>query len=504
MTKPVALIVCDGWGLNPRKDHNAIAAARTPHFDELYAKWPWMPLHTSGLAVGLPEGQMGNSEVGHMNMGAGRIVYQELTRIDVAIRDGSFFQNDVLAKVMEDTKQAGKDLHLIGLLSDGGVHSSIEHMFALVRMAKERGVERVWIHAFLDGRDTAPKSARGFLARTEQVLREIGLGKIATISGRYYAMDRDQNWERTELAYRAMVDAQGRPADDADSAIARSYEEGINDEFVVPVVLDAQGRIKDGDGVIFFNFRPDRARQITQAITDREFNAFERGAAPLVRFVCLTQYKDSFGLPVAYPPQKLVDNLASVLAEKRVRQLHTAETEKYAHVTFFFNCGREAPYDLEERILIPSPKIATYDLQPEMSAPEVAASAAAAIDAHHTDVLIMNFANADMVGHTGNMAATVQAIEAVDRAVGQVVAAILRQGGTALITADHGNAEMMIDYETGEIMTSHTTNPVPLIMAGRQLKLRESGILADVAPTILDLLDIAQPAAMTANTLIQR
>jgi 2,3-bisphosphoglycerate-independent phosphoglycerate mutase len=504
MTKPVALIVCDGWGLNPRKDHNAIAAARTPHFDELYAKWPWLPLHTSGLAVGLPEGQMGNSEVGHMNMGAGRIVYQELTRIDLAIRDGSFFQNEVLAKVMEDTKQAGKDLHLIGLLSDGGVHSSIEHMFALVRMAKERGVERVWIHAFLDGRDTPPRSARTFLARTEQVLREIGLGKIATISGRYYAMDRDQNWERTELAYRAMVDGQGRPADDPDQAIARSYEEGINDEFVVPVVLDAEGRIKDGDGVIFFNFRPDRARQITQAITDREFKGFDRGPAPLVRFVCLTQYKDSFGLPVAYPPQKLVDNLASVLAEKRVRQLHTAETEKYAHVTFFFNCGREAPYDLEERILIPSPKIATYDLQPEMSAPEVAASAAAAIDAHHTDVLIMNFANADMVGHTGNMAATVKAIEAVDAAVGQVVAAILRQGGTALITADHGNAEMMIDYETGEIMTSHTTNPVPLIMAGRQLKLRESGILADVAPTILDLLDIAQPAAMTANTLIQR
>ncbi|MFN3430382.1 MAG: 2,3-bisphosphoglycerate-independent phosphoglycerate mutase [Candidatus Sericytochromatia bacterium] len=504
MTKPVALIVCDGWGINPRTDHNAIAAARTPHFDELYAKWPWMALQTSGLAVGLPEGQMGNSEVGHMNMGAGRIVYQELTRIDVAIRDGSFFQNEVLAKVMVDTQAAGKDLHLFGLVSDGGVHSSIEHMFALVRMARERGVERVYLHAFLDGRDTAPRSARSFLARTEQVLGEIGLGRVATISGRYYAMDRDQNWERTELAYRAMVDAHGRSADDSDQAIARSYEEGVNDEFLVPVVLDAQGRIKDGDGVIFFNFRPDRARQITQAITDPEFKGFERGAVPLVRFVCLTQYKDSFGLPVAYPPQKLVDNLASVLAEKRVRQLHAAETEKYAHVTFFFNCGREAPYDLEERILIPSPKIASYDMQPEMSAPEVAAAAAAAIDAHHTDVLIMNFANADMVGHTGNMAATVKAIEAVDAAVGRVVAAILRQGGTALITADHGNAEMMIDYETGEVMTSHTTNPVPLIMAGRQLKLRESGVLADVAPTILDLLDMAQPAAMTANTLIQR
>lgn len=503
MIKPVALIVCDGWGLNPRKDHNAIAAAKTPHFDELYAKWPWMPLHTSGLAVGLPEGQMGNSEVGHMNMGAGRIVYQELTRIDVAIRDGSFFENPTLAKVMDDTKAAGKDLHLMGLLSDGGVHSSIEHLFALVRMAKNRGLSRVWIHAFLDGRDTAPRSAQKFLARTEQVLQEIGVGKIATISGRYYAMDRDSNWERTELAYRAMVDRQGRPADSSAQAITRSYEEGISDEFVVPVVLDPAGCIKDGDGVIFFNFRPDRARQITQAITDPAFSGFER-VAPMVRFVCLTQYKDSFGLPVAFPPQKLVDNLASVLSTQRVRQLHTAETEKYAHVTFFFNCGREAPYDLEERILIPSPKVATYDLQPEMSAPEVAASAAAAIDNAHTDVLIMNFANADMVGHTGNFDATVKAIQAVDACVGQVVAAILRAGGTALITADHGNAEMMVDYETGEMHTAHTINPVPLIMAGRQLKLRESGVLADVAPTILDLLSIGQPAAMTAQSLIQR
>ena len=503
MIKPVALIVCDGWGLNPRKDHNAIAAARTPHFDELYAKWPWMALQTSGLAVGLPEGQMGNSEVGHMNMGAGRIVYQELTRIDVAIRDGSFFKNEVLTKVMDDTKAKNRDLHLMGLVSDGGVHSSIEHMFALVRMAKERGVQRVWIHAFLDGRDTPPRSAKGYLARTEQVLAEIGVGKIATIGGRYSAMDRDQNWERTELAYRAMVEGQGRTADSSDEAISRSYEEGISDEFVVPVVLDRAGLIKDGDGVIFFNFRPDRARQITQAITDDAFTGFNRVPAA-VRFVCMTQYKEEFGLPVAYPPQKLIDNLGSVLESKRVRQLHTAETEKYAHVTFFFNCGREKPYDLEERILIPSPKVATYDLQPEMSAPEVAASAAAAIEAGHTDVLIMNFANADMVGHTGNMAATVQAIEAVDAAVGKVVAAVLKAGGTALVTADHGNAEMMVDYATGEIMTSHTTNPVPLIMAGQHAKLRESGILADVAPTILDLLNIAQPAAMTAQTLIQR
>jgi 2,3-bisphosphoglycerate-independent phosphoglycerate mutase len=317
-------------------------------------------------------------------------------------------------------------------------------------------------------------------------------------------MDRDSNWERTELAYRAMVDRQGRPADSSSEAITRSYEEGISDEFVVPVVLDPAGCIKDGDGVIFFNFRPDRARQITQAITDPAFTGFARGAEQLVRFVCLTQYKDSFGLPIAFPPQKLVDNLASVLSTQRVRQLHTAETEKYAHVTFFFNCGREAPYDLEERILIPSPKVATYDLQPEMSAPEVAASAAAAIDNAHTDVLIMNFANADMVGHTGNFDATVKAIQAVDACVGQVVAAILRAGGTALVTADHGNAEMMVDYETGEMHTAHTINPVPLIMAGRALKLRESGVLADVAPTILDLLSIGQPAAMTAQSLIQR
>ena len=504
MTKPIALIVCDGWGINPRKDHNAIAMAKTPHFDAFYQKWPHIRLLTSGLAVGLPEGQMGNSEVGHMNMGAGRVVYQELTRIDKAIRDGDFFENPVLAAAMDYAKQGGKKLHLMGLLSDGGVHSSIEHLFALVRMAKQRGLTHVYIHAFLDGRDTSPRSGQGFLRRTEQVLQEIGLGKIATIAGRYYAMDRDQNWERTEVAYRAMVDAVGRSADSVDEAISRSYSEEIADEFVVPVVLDEAGRMEDGDSVIFFNFRPDRARQISRALTDVEFRGFDRPERPAIALTCLTQYDKTMGLPVAYPPQELVDNLASVLAGRSVRQLHTAETEKYAHVTFFFNCGREEPYPLEERILIPSPKVATYDLQPEMSAPEVAAAAAAAIDAGHTDVLIMNFANADMVGHTGNMAATIKAVEAVDRAVGQVVDAIVRAGGIALVTADHGNAEAMIDYDTGIMHTAHTTNPVPLILAGQQLKLRDEGVLADIAPTILDLLDIPQPSAMTAHSLIAR
>lgn len=504
MTKPIALIVCDGWGINPRKDHNAIAMAKTPHFDAFYQKWPNIRLLTSGLAVGLPEGQMGNSEVGHMNMGAGRVVYQELTRIDKAIRDGDFFENPVLAAAMDHAKQGGKKLHLMGLLSDGGVHSSIEHLFALVRMAKLRGVERVYVHAFLDGRDTSPRSGQGFLRRTEQVLQEIGLGKIATIAGRYYAMDRDKNWERTEVAYRAMVDAVGRSASSVDEAISRSYDEEISDEFVVPVVLDEAGRMEDGDSVIFFNFRPDRARQISRALTDTAFKGFDRPERPAIALTCLTQYDKTMGLPVAYPPQELVDNLASVLAGRSVRQLHTAETEKYAHVTFFFNCGREEPYPLEERILIPSPKIATYDLQPEMSAPEVAAAAAAAIDAGHTDVLIMNFANADMVGHTGNMAATIKAVEAVDRAVGQVVDAVVRAGGIALVTADHGNAEAMIDYNTGIMHTAHTTNPVPLILAGQQLKLRDEGVLADIAPTILDLLDIPQPSAMTAHSLIVR
>ncbi|MFP5501877.1 MAG: 2,3-bisphosphoglycerate-independent phosphoglycerate mutase [Candidatus Sericytochromatia bacterium] len=504
MTKPIALIVCDGWGINPRKDHNAIAMAKTPYFDAFYQKWPNIRLLTSGLAVGLPEGQMGNSEVGHMNMGAGRVVYQELTRIDKAIRDGDFFENPVLAAAMDHAKQGGKKLHLMGLLSDGGVHSSIEHLFALVRMAKQRGLTHVFIHAFLDGRDTSPRSGQGFLRRTEQVLQEIGLGKIATIAGRYYAMDRDQNWERTEVAYRAMVDAVGRSADSVEEAISRSYAEEIADEFVVPVVLDEAGRMEDGDSVIFFNFRPDRARQISRALTDVEFQGFDRPVRPAIALTCLTQYDKTMGLPVAYPPQELVDNLASVLAGRSVRQLHTAETEKYAHVTFFFNCGREEPYPLEERILIPSPKVATYDLQPEMSAPEVAAAAAAAIDAGHTDVLIMNFANADMVGHTGNMAATIKAVEAVDRAVGQVVDAIVRAGGIALVTADHGNAEAMIDYDTGIMHTAHTTNPVPLILAGQQLKLRDEGVLADIAPTILDLLDIPQPSAMTAHSLIAR
>jgi 2,3-bisphosphoglycerate-independent phosphoglycerate mutase len=500
IARPVALIVCDGWGINPRTDHNAIAAAKKPNFDALNAKWPHTTLYTSGLHVGLPEGQMGNSEVGHMNMGAGRIVYQELTRIDKEIREGGFFANPKLQAAM----QPGKTVHLMGLLSDGGVHSMIDHVFALVKMAKQRGVAELYLHAFLDGRDTPPKSADRFLAQTEQVLQQEGLGQIATISGRFYAMDRDQNWERTEKAFRAMVDGAGETAGSSQEAIERSYANGVTDEFVLPTVIEPRGVIKDGDGVIFFNFRPDRARQISRALTQADFKGFERPKVPTTSFVCMTQYDAKLNLPVAYLPQQLVDNLAQVLADRKVRQLHTAETEKYAHVTFFFNCGREDPYPLEERILIPSPKVATYDLQPEMSAPEVAAAAAAAMENHHADVLIMNFANADMVGHTGNFGATVKAIEAVDAAVGRVVDAVIKAGGVALVTADHGNAEMMVDYATGQPHTAHTTNPVPLLMAGVQLKLREGGVLADVAPTILDLLDQPKPEAMTASTLIAR
>jgi len=504
MTKPIALIVCDGWGLNPRRDHNAIALARTPHFDALNAQWQAMALQTAGLAVGLPEGQMGNSEVGHMNMGAGRVVYQELTRIDKEIREGQFFENPVLKAAMAHAREQRRPLHLMGLLSDGGVHSSLAHMFSLVEFAKREGVEQVWIHAFLDGRDTAPTSGAGFLAQTEQRLRAIGLGRIASISGRYYAMDRDNNWNRTELAYRALVNGQGQVGTSSSEAIAASYAAGLKDEFLLPTIIDPAGLIQKNDAILFFNFRPDRARQITRALTDPAFATFLTPTDLNVHFTCLTQYDATFPLPVAYRPQQLVDNLASVLAGHRVRQLHTAETEKYAHVTFFFNCGREEPYPLENRILIPSPKVATYDLKPEMSAPEVAAGAAAAIDAGHADVLIMNFANADMVGHTGNMAATILAVEAVDAAVGRVVAAIHRAGGIALVTADHGNAEQMVDYETGEAYTSHTTNPVPLLLTGRKLRLRESGVLADIAPTILDLLDMEQPSAMTATSLIAR
>jgi 2,3-bisphosphoglycerate-independent phosphoglycerate mutase len=380
----------------------------------------------------------------------------------------------------------------------------IDHVFALVKLARQRGVAKLYLHAFLDGRDTPPKSADQFLARTEQVFHDEGLGKIATISGRYYAMDRDQNWERTEKAYRAMVDGQGATAGSSREAIEASYAAGTTDEFVEPVVIDPEGVIKDGDSVVFFNFRPDRARQIARALTQADFKGFARPKTPSLMFVCMTQYDPKLNLPVAYLPQQLVDNLAQVLADRKVRQLHTAETEKYAHVTFFFNCGREDPYELEERILIPSPKVATYDLQPEMSAPEVAAAAAAAMENHHADVLIMNFANADMVGHTGNFAATVKAIEAVDAAVGRVVDAVIKAGGVALVTADHGNAEMMVDYATGQPHTAHTTNPVPLLMAGTQAKLREGGVLADIAPTILDLLDEAKPDAMTASSLIAK
>jgi 2,3-bisphosphoglycerate-independent phosphoglycerate mutase len=500
IARPVALIVCDGWGINPRKDHNAILAARTPHFDALNAKWPHTSLFTSGLAVGLPEGQMGNSEVGHMNMGAGRIVYQELTRIDKEIREGKFFENPKLVAAMK----GGKAVHLMGLLSDGGVHSMIDHVFALVKLAKDQGVEKLYLHAFLDGRDVPPKSADRFLAQTEAKFQELGLGQIATISGRYYAMDRDQNWERTEKAYRAMVEGQGERADSSKEAIEKSYAAGVTDEFFIPTVINPHGVIQDGDAVIFFNFRPDRARQISRALTQPDFKGFDRPKIPTLMFVCMTQYDAKLNLPVAYLPQQLVDNLAQVLADRKVRQLHTAETEKYAHVTFFFNCGREDPYPLEERILIPSPKVATYDLQPEMSAPEVAAAPPAAQENRHADVLIMNIANAAKVGHTGNFDATVKAVEAVDAAVGRVVDAIIKAGGVALVTADHGNAEMMVDYSTGQPHTAHTTNPVPLLMAGTQLKLREGGVLADIAPTILDLLDQPKPDAMTASTLIAR
>ncbi|MEB3223865.1 MAG: 2,3-bisphosphoglycerate-independent phosphoglycerate mutase [Candidatus Sericytochromatia bacterium] len=501
MTRPVALIICDGWGINPRREANAIAMAHTPHFDELASRWPHTALHTSGLAVGLPEGQMGNSEVGHMNMGAGRIVYQELTRIDEEIRQGRLQANEVLVAAMEAAKAGSGTLHLMGLLSDGGVHSSLDHALALLRMAKERGVPRTFVHAFLDGRDVPPRSAQGYLARTEAEMQALGYGRVATVSGRYYVMDRDQNWDRVEPAYRALAEGLGPRAESAAEALAASYEADVSDEFFKPVVLDPAGTMRDGDAVIFFNFRPDRARQITRALTDPAFTAFERPQFPRLHYACLTQYDGRLPLPVAYKPQALSDNLAEVLAARGLRQYHTAETEKYAHVTFFFNCGREAPYEGEERLLVASPKIATYDLQPEMSAPAVAQAAAEA--AGQTDFLVVNFANADMVGHTGNMDATVKAIEAVDAAVGRVVQAVLAAGGVALVTADHGNAEQMVDYATGQPHTAHTTNPVPLYMAGLGAALREDGVLADVAPTVLDLLGQGVPGAMTARSLLR-
>jgi len=507
---PLMLMILDGWGLSPNKEANAILNANTPNYDYLLKHYPHTTLEASGLAVGLPRGQMGNSEVGHLNLGAGRIVYQDLTRISKDINNGDFFKNTALVGAVENAISKGTALHLMGLLSDGGVHSHIDHLIALLKLCKERGLQRVYLHAFLDGRDVPPANAGIYISKIEEVMENVGVGAIATIAGRYYAMDRDQRWDRTQKAYDAIVFGEGQKAKRAMEALDKSYARGETDEFVVPtVVLDDDngpiGTVNENDSVIFFNFRPDRARQLTSAFCREQFQGFPRrqGFFPLF-FVCMTEYDITINnTHIAYKSETLKNILSQVLSENGLTQLRIAETEKYAHVTFFFNGGVEKAYCGEDRILIPSPKVATYDLKPEMSAFDVTDAVVEKIKDDIYDVIILNFANPDMVGHTGIFEAAVKAIEAVDACVGRIVEAIREQKGTLLITADHGNVEQLIDYDTGEPYTAHTCNLVPLILVGdRPCELR-SGRLADIAPTMLRLLNIQKPVEMTGSSLLK-
>lgn len=508
--KPIMLLILDGWGISQNKEGNAVAQANTPYYDSLISTYPNTLLKASGEDVGLPEGQMGNSEVGHLNIGAGRIVYQDFTRISKSIREGEFFQNEALLQAMNSARDKGTALHLIGLLSDGGVHSHITHLYALLEMAKQCGLQRVFIHALLDGRDVPPANARDYIGALGNKFKELGIGAIATVMGRYYAMDRDKRWDRVEKAYKAMTLGEGIKATLAEGAVARSYEEGDTDEFVLPTVIskptgEPVAVIKDGDSVIFYNFRPDRAREITRAFVDEEFNGFQRQPGfPKVHYVCMTQYDKTIDAPVAFGPQTLVNTLGEYLGKQGLKQLRIAETEKYAHVTFFFNGGVEPPNEGEDRILIPSPKVATYDLKPEMSAYEVTDAALKAIEADKFDIIIQNFANPDMVGHTGVMEAAVKAVEAIDDCLARIVEKVKSKNGIVLITADHGNAEQMVDPGDGQPFTAHTTNPVPFIYIDDRNKnagLLE-GRLEDIAPTMLKLLLLPIPAEMTGKPLI--
>ncbi|WP_336790977.1 2,3-bisphosphoglycerate-independent phosphoglycerate mutase [Paenibacillus sp. MMO-177] len=508
--KPVALIILDGFGLRDDVTGNAVAQAKKPNYDRYWSTYPHTTLTASGEAVGLPDGQMGNSEVGHLNIGAGRIVYQDLTRISKSIRDGEFFDNETLLGAVRHAKANGKKLHLYGLLSDGGVHSHIAHLFALLELAKKEELDEVFIHAFLDGRDVAPDSAKGYLEQLQAKIEEVGVGQIATVQGRYYAMDRDKRWERTEKSYRAMVYGEGPKYTDPIKAVVESYEKSVYDEFVMPTVIVGEndepvGLVESEDSIVFFNFRPDRAIQLGQVFTNEDFRGFDRGekCPKNLYFVCLTLFSETIGGYVAYSPKNLDNTLGEVLVQNNKKQLRIAETEKYPHVTFFFSGGRDVELPGETRVLINSPKVATYDLQPEMSAYEVAAAAVREIEADKHDAIILNFANPDMVGHSGMLEPTIKAVEATDECLGQVVEAVLAKGGVAIITADHGNADMVFD-ENGRPFTAHTTNPVPCIVTVAGGELREGGILADLAPTVLDLLQLAKPAEMTGTTLIQK
>ena len=498
--KPLVLMILDGFGYNESDYGNAIRAARMPNLDRIKAESPMTIIGASGLDVGLPAGQMGNSEVGHTNIGAGRIVYQPLTRITKSVSDGDFFENPALVSAMESCREGGA-LHLMGLLSDGGVHSHLDHLFALIDMAKRRGVERLYVHCFTDGRDVPPSSGKCFVERLSAKLAEAGIGKIATVGGRYYGMDRDKRWDRVERHYNAIVRGEAPFFESAAEGVQKSYDEGITDEFIVPFCCEHGAQIKNGDSVIFYNFRPDRARELTRAIVDREFDGFPREALD-VNFVCMAQYDAEIsGVSVAFPPQSLEDTFGEYISKLGLKQLRIAETEKYAHVTFFFNGGVEAPYPGEDRDLIPSPKVATYDLKPEMSAYLVTEKLLSELESGKYDVIILNFANTDMVGHTGVFKAAVAACEAVDECVGKITAKIKELGGAAIITADHGNADVMLS-ESGAPFTAHSTNPVPFIVYNYPCELRSGGVLADIAPTMLKMLGLQKPAAMTGESII--
>ncbi|NLC52273.1 MAG: 2,3-bisphosphoglycerate-independent phosphoglycerate mutase [Firmicutes bacterium] len=506
---PIILIILDGGGESKSSLGNAIQSASTPHFQGLTQRYAYTKLKAFGEEVGLPEGQMGNSEVGHLNIGAGRIVYQDITRIDKAISEGVFFRNRELLKAIQYVNAKKSALHLMGLVSDGGVHSHLRHLYALLELARKDNVKNAYIHAILDGRDVPPASAEIYLKQLEEKCFELGVGQIATVSGRYWAMDRDQRWERTEKAYRAYVYGEGQKAANALEAVQQAYRRGESDEFVEPtIIVDMHDNplvtIKEDHSLIFFNFRPDRARQITRTFTVHDFNGFDRGERPpFPYYLCFTEYDRGIKAPVAFPPEYLVNTLGEVLSRAGLKQLRIAETEKYAHVTFFFNGGREKPFDGEERCMIPSPQVPTYDLQPEMSAPELTSVLVKAIYERKYDFILANYANADMVGHTGDLVAAIKAVEAVDNCLGKVIAAVEDVGGIALVTADHGNAEMMLDPDGKGSHTAHTANSVPFIIVSQKtFTLRSGGILADIAPTVLELFDLPQPEEMGGKSLI--
>ena len=507
--KPTVLMILDGYGLRADEKGNAVAEGKTPVMDKLMAECPFVKGNASGMAVGLPDGQMGNSEVGHLNMGAGRIVYQDLTKITKSIQDGDFFENKALLAACENAKANNSSLHMMGLVSDGGVHSHNTHIYGLLELAKRQGLEKVYVHCFLDGRDTPPASGKEYVEELEVKMKEIGVGEVATVSGRYYAMDRDNRWDRVERAYKALVKGEGVEADSATGGIQASYDKDVTDEFVEPMVVMKDGAptatVKDGDSIIFFNFRPDRAREITRTFCDDEFTGFDRGERVKTTYVCFTEYDVTIeNKQVAFVKEEITNTFGEFLAANGLKQARIAETEKYAHVTFFFNGGVEEPNEGEDRILVKSPKVATYDLKPEMSAIEVTDGLVKAIRSKEYDLIIVNYANPDMVGHTGVLKAAIKAIETVDTCIGRDLEALLEVGGQMFICADHGNSDQLIDYETGEPFTAHTTNPVPFILVNYTdgIGLREGGKLADIAPTLLEMMDIAKPAEMTGESLL--